>query len=114
IRLEFSGRFSRAQRKYFSRHQKGRVPLNSFIVPIRTITVPVILKFGVSTVKIWVAYVSSSKLINYAYKQLRGKYILYYGNDFSFFVAQVPFYNAYLKNFLKSFRYASRRKVLTL
>lgn len=101
LKLEFSGRFSRAQRKYFSSHQKGRVPFNSFVIPIRTFCLPVTLKYGVSTVKVWIAYTPSLKLINYAFIRFKFNYICY-SCCISYFVKQTWFSKVSLARYLKN------------
>ena len=104
LKVEFAGRFSRAQRKYFSYHQKGRVPFNSFIIPIRTFCLPVILKYGVSTVKIWVAYPLALKLINYAFLHLQFNYVQY-SNKIFYFANQTWFTKPSISQYLKNKRF---------
>lgn len=101
LKLEFAGRFSRAQRKYFSAHQKGRVPFNSFVIPMRTFCLPVILKFGVSTVKIWVAYSPPFRLLNYSFNQLKRNYVKY-PVFISYFASNTYFLQPALHNYMKN------------
>lgn len=101
FRFEFGGRFSRAQRKYFSSHQRGRVPFNSFIIPIRFFCLPVTLKFGVSTIKVWVAYSPAFILLNYSFKRLKFRYVCY-SFSFFYFASNAWFSKAFMVNYLKN------------
>jgi hypothetical protein len=64
---------------------------------------PITLKYGVSTVKIWAAYPPSFRLVNYAFKHLKFMYVKYV-NYLPYFAPQSLFYTSFIKNQLKNTR----------
>jgi hypothetical protein len=61
MRINTSGRFTRAQRASHSSTQFGRVPLNNYSLNINYLNRTIPLKYGVCSVKIWMCYKSFSK-----------------------------------------------------
>lgn len=56
LRIDTSGRFTRAQRASHGRVQFGQVPLNNFALNIDYINKTIPLRYGVCSIKVWTCY----------------------------------------------------------
>lgn len=69
LKLRASGRFTKRQRATFEKGQVGRIPLNTLSIPISYDVKSIPLKYGASTVKIWIG--DKFKVFQQPYKFLQ-------------------------------------------
>ena len=63
LRINTSGRFTRAQRASHGRVQFGQVPLNNFALNIDYINKTIPLRYGVCSIKVWTCYKTFTPLV---------------------------------------------------
>ena len=108
LRINSSGRFTRAQRASHDSLQFGRVPLNNFSLNIDYINRTVPLRYGVCSIKIWMCYKSFSPGILQKFSMREGKF----RNFVNLKVKDTYFCNIKSKKKIKKYlKYLSGRKL---